>query len=431
MSLFKRAILYIIRKWKKTLLIFFILFAVSTLVISGLAISDAQEEQSAGLRGTTGVSFSVGRNLSTGGRGNGNGGSYSTQEYISNEMIDSIAKIEGIKSYNASYKTILSLADKKGTALEQINRKGIAAVDCQFYSFGAINSEYNSLFLSGTLVMEEGQHITSSVGDGIIISKDIADKHNLKIGDSILAVNDPYSNDPTKELKIMGLFTVVADKTDEKSNYNMSSYYDYTEYAFISMPAMRELLVNYDDATEYDSADFFVSDPEQLEIVIQNVQNISSINWDNFIITANDEVYERVASSVSDIGSLISTLIVLIILVSVVIIVLILSMWMRSRKKEIGVLLSVGVSKPAILLQYIIETFLIAVIAFPSAYLLSQNVAGSFGSLFGKSATNILVTPQHFMVVAIVGCVLLVLSTIISCVPVMRYKPKEILSQMD
>ena len=46
MNLGIRAILYSARKWKKTLLVFCLLLAITTLVLSGLAIADAQEEQS-------------------------------------------------------------------------------------------------------------------------------------------------------------------------------------------------------------------------------------------------------------------------------------------------------------------------------------------------------------------------------------------------
>ena len=92
--------------------------------------------------------------------------------------------------------------------------------------------------------------------------------------------------------------------------------------------------------------------------------------------------------------------------------------------------MSIGISKLMILLQYIIETLLIAVISFPLSYLVSINLAGSLGILFGKTA-NIEVTLEHFYIVAICGIILLVISTFSSCIPVMRYKPKEILSQME
>ena len=90
MNLGTRAVLHTARKWKKTLLIFCLLLSIATLVLSGLAIADAQEEQAEELRGVTGASFTVERDLSTGGWSNGSDGTYSTQEFISEDMIKEI-----------------------------------------------------------------------------------------------------------------------------------------------------------------------------------------------------------------------------------------------------------------------------------------------------------------------------------------------------
>ena len=430
MKLGIRAVLYTIRKWKKTMLIFCLLLSITTLVLSGLAIADAQEEQAEEVRGTTGASFTVERNVSTGGWSSGSGGSYSTQEYLTADMMEKIAEVDGIKGYNASIRTILCLSDSNGNWLEQMNPTGHAMVDCQFYSYGCINSEYHSLFLSGALVMCEGRGIDTSIDNGIIISKEMAEKHGLKVGDTIQAVNNPLSSDKTRELKIIGLFEIVADKTDERNNYNEASYYDYANNAFVSEAAMKDLLENYADVG-YAAADFFVTDPKQLEVIIQQVQNIDSINWNNFQIIANDEVYQNISASLSNTGTLITTLIIVVTVVSMILIIVILSMSIRGRKRETGILLAVGIVKPAVILQYVLETLLIAVVAFPLAYLSGKQVAGTLGTLFGKAAENVIVTPEHIMLVAIVGGILLVAAVLVSSISTMRLKPKQILAQME
>ena len=430
MNLGTRAVLYTVRKWKKTLLVFCLLLAITTLVLSGLAIADAQEKQAEEVRGTTGASFTVSRNTATGGWSSDGGGSYSTQEYLTTDRMESIAAINGIEGYNASIRTILCLSDRQGQWLEQMEPTGHAIVDCQFYSYGCINSKYHSLFLSGAMVMCEGKTIDSSVKNGIVISKDIADKHDLKVGDTIQAVNNPLSDDKTMNLEIVGLFEVVADKTDERNNYNESSYYEYTNNAFVSEAAMKKLLENYADVG-YASADFFVTDPERLESIIHEVQKIHTIDWNNFLITANDEVYQNISNALSDTGTLITTLIAVITAVSMVLIILILSMSVRGRKRETGILLAVGISKTTVVLQYVLETLLIAAAAFPLAYLSSRQAAGILGTLFGKTAENVVVTSQHFTLTATVGSVLLIASVLVSCIPVMRLKPKTILSQME
>lgn len=82
-------------------------------------------------------------------------------------------------------------------------------------------------------------------------------------------------------------------------------------------------------------------------------------------------------------------------------------------------------------MQYVLETMLIAVVAFPFAYLSSQWLAGLLGELFGKAADNIIVTPEHFIRVVVVGCILLSGAVLVSAISAIRLKPKQILSQME
>ena len=419
MNLGIRAILYSARKWKKTLLVFCLLLAITTLVLSGLAIADAQEEQAEEVRGTT-----VERNLSTGGWANDSDGTYSTQELITKDMIQKIASVEGITGYDASNGGVPTLYDEEGNNLS-LSPDGFA-----YYAYGAYNSEFNSLFVSGRFELVEGSHITEDVTDGIILSRESVEKNGLKIGDKITGIINPEYNDPEVEMELIGVFDIVADKDDTVNMYDASTYWDYNQYAFCSNNVMEALAVNYsDDGIE--RAFFYVEDAAQLDNVIKNVQHIDSINWDNFIITANDEVYQNISSALSDTGTLITTLIVVITAVSMVLIILILSMSIRSRKRETGILLAVGIAKPAVILQYVLETLLIAVVAFPLAYLSSKQVAGTLGTLFGKAAENVIVTPEHFMLVAIVGGILLVAAVLVSSISTMRLKPKQILAQME
>ena len=99
----------------------------------------------------------------------------------------------------------------------------------------------------------------------------------------------------------------------------------------------------------------------------------------------NDEVYQNISNALSDTGTLITTLIVVITAVSITLVILVLSLSVHSRKREIGILLAVGIAKPAVVLQYVLETLLIAAAAFPLAYLSSRQAAGTLGTLFDKA----------------------------------------------
>lgn len=420
MNLGIRAILYTVRKWKKTLLIFCLLLSITTLVLSGLAIADAQEEQAEEVRGTTGASFTVERDISTGGWTSG----YSTQEFMTDDMIKEIAAVDGIAGYDASLITLPRFFNDKGEAF-------VTVENFSYYCYGSYNSQYHELFLSGRFELVEGKHITDDMSNGVIISKELADRNNLKVGDTVTGIYYPENNTPAVDMEIVGLFDIVADKDDAVNMYDDSSYYDYSNYVFCSMEAAKGLIKGWgEDGDGISEAYYYVSDAAQLDSVIKEVQGISSVNWNNYKITSNDEVYQNISSSLSDTGTLITTLIVVITVVSMVLIILILSMSVRSRKREMGILLAVGIAKPSIILQYILETALIAVVAFPLAYLSSRQVAGTLGTLFGKTAENVVVTLQHFALVAVIGGILLIIAVIVSCIPALRFKPKQILSQM-
>lgn len=421
MNLVIRAVLHTARKWKKTLLLFLLMLSIASLVLSGLAISDAQEEQAEELRGTTGASFTVERDLSTGGWTSG----YSTQRFMTGDMIQKIAATDGIAGYDATLITLPRFFNSKREPL---------TIEKNFscYCYGSYNSQYHELFLSGRFELVEGMHITDDLADGAIISRQLADQNGLKIGDTITGIYYPENNTPAVDMKIIGIFDVVADKDDQINMYDDASYYDFSNYIFCSMKASESLIKGWgEDGDGISEAYYYVSDAAQLERVIEKVQSISSIDWNSFKITANNQVYQNISSSLSDTGTLVTTLIVVITAVSMVLISLILSMSIHSRKQEIGVLLAVGTAKPIVILQYVMETLLIAIAAFPLAYLTSRQIAGTLGALFDKAAESVIVTPQHFAMVAIVGAVLLIAAVMVSCIPVMRLKPKTILSQME
>ena len=180
-----RAFLYIARKWKKSLLLFCLLLSITTLVLSGLAIADAKEEQAEELRGTTGASFTVERNLSTGGWTSGAHGSYSTQEFISDEMLQEIAAVDGISGYDASIVSMPYYFKETGDSVVTTGYTN------SFYTYGSVNTEYNDLFASGRFELVEGSHITEDMTNGLIISRERAEQNGLEVGSKVVGINDP------------------------------------------------------------------------------------------------------------------------------------------------------------------------------------------------------------------------------------------------
>ena len=390
MNLFTRSIKYLIRKWKTSLLLLLILFVTSVLVLSGLAVLNAEEEKTEELKEATGTSFSVERNYESGGmETDEKGNTYLTSDAITEEMIEEIASIEGIKGYNATVDSISSIL-KDGEYLYQTDRYvGDYLVDSQTLSVTNINTQYSNYFTSHIFELVEGEHITQDTENAIIVSEEYAKKNNLKIGDTVTVVNDPMNDDPFVDVEIIGIFRVMgdsADESDDKKIYDLSRYFVYNDYVFLSGDLADKLYVNYDDVGrgQFNVVDFYVENPDNLDSIIQNVQNIKDINWNNFYIYANDEVYQNASSSINNTSTLIIALMVIAIVVSVIIISMIIYMNTKGRRREIGILLSIGKSKAVIISQYILEIFIIAILSFAGSYFFSDMIAGGLGDMFGK-----------------------------------------------
>ena len=122
MNLLKRAGLYTLRSRGRTLLLFAVLLLAATFVLSGLSAMEALENTSAKLRGTTGASFTVERNLSTGSMNSMGGGmSVIQQEFVTDAMLDEIRKVEGIKGYTAKEIGYYNLTNLSGNPYRMIN----------------------------------------------------------------------------------------------------------------------------------------------------------------------------------------------------------------------------------------------------------------------------------------------------------------------
>lgn len=100
------------------------------------------------------------------------------------------------------------------------------------------------------------------------------------------------------------------------------------------------------------------------------------MDWDCFKLTVDNSAYEAVASSLTAMQKLIIWMIVGCVLVSAGILKLILSMWIKQRRHETGILLAVGITKSRIVL-----IFMIAVLAFGLSYFTSNLVSQGISDL--------------------------------------------------
>lgn len=452
MNILKRSLLYIVRKRKRTLLLLIILTVISTLVLSGLSILNTTKDSSAKLRESTGSGFSITPNLETATKKatkDANSFDYE-QEQINNDMLNKILKVNGVKGYNSKYIAVPSIQALDGKNLETVVYTDIFDMPILKYGamgYGCIDTNYDSYFTSNKFKLAKGRHITKDDKNKIIMSSELAKKHNFKIGDklkwtildeAVEAQNGKGSTDigtADIEVEIVGIFDILTEQSDKSS---LSQHELYENFIFSDMQTIYDFYANSPQVKEemdkgFYEVDFFVKDPKELETVMKNVKNISSINWNNFTITANDEVYKTSSDSMSNVDKLITTMIVIVVIISLIIVTLILSMWTRSRLRETGILMSTGISKANILTQYTLETLFVALFAFGLCYFISSLIAGNFGNIIDSSieSSDIKVTINSFIPVFSFGILSILISIGVSSISIMRMNPKEILSKMS
>lgn len=454
MSFMSRAWLYIIRKKGKSILLFVILLVMATFVLTALALGNASKSAQQDLRQSLGGSFLIGFDYTENNPylkiEDVEGGTlmYSTQQ-ISPELVKQIRGIEGIRECSATVERLAAFP-----SLQLFT--GNIPVEEEFRKSSKIISTWKSeeltRFTSGQLTLTEGRHIMPDDENKGIISKDLAEKNGLKIGDKI-------QTDRGVEIEIVGLFS---PKEIEGINDQVTTY-DKIQNLIITDLAT---LVTYENGPAiqgFNELTVSVDDPQNMEKIISTVKKITGVDWRGFSFLIDNEDYENAASSLEQLSELVSIILIVALIVSIAILSLILTMWARTRIHETGVLLSVGISKMSILGQYIAEVLLIAVLAFSLSYFSANAIAGQMGNILqsgqivsevqqedglstgtrGEAGTNIgdqeieapelqvRVQLEEMGLLFLIGIVIVTVSAGISSISVMRLKPREILSKMS
>lgn len=455
MNFISRAWLYIIRKKGKSILLFIILLVMATFVLTALALGNASNAAQMELRKSLGGSFLIGFDYTENNPylkvESVDGGTlvYSTQQ-ISPELVEQVRSIDGVNYCSATTESLAVLPSLDLFA-------GNIPIEEEFRNsskiLGTWKSEELSRFTSGKLALTEGRHIMPGDKNKGLISKDLADKNGLKIGDVI-------QTDKGVEIEIVGLFV---PKEIEGINDQVTTY-DKIQNLIISDLATRIANENSPATQGFNELTVSVDDPQNMENIITKVKEIKGVDWKGFAIMVDNEGYENAAFSLQQLSELVSTILIVVLIVSVVILSLILTLWSRTRVHETGILLSLGIRKLSILGQYIAEVLIIAVLAFSLSYFSSNAIAGQMGTILQpeQSAANVQVEEdgisagsrgeagtdmgtqeiempqlqvtvqiQDMGVLFLIGLGIVTVSAGISSISVMRLKPREILSKMS
>lgn len=367
--------------------------------------------------------------------------------------VEKLSQVKGIENYNL----ITAI-----TAVNPINFKRIEDVEKdQSSDQKGVNLRGNRIMdmdmdvAAGKIKLTEGRLVNSKDKDVCVISKELAEMNNLKIGDKLEFNNcDDRENSKVYSAEIIGIYEEVQKMTPLMSGDTYRSENTiFTDMNFPEKPSgnMGNPLFQY--------AILKVNDVNEYEEIKEKLQN-TDINWERYDFIDNNGNLKNMAENFDDMEKSSRLLLILISASSFVILSLIFIFWMKNRNREIGIYMALGDSKKKIWAQFLVEAFLIGVVGIvlslgtapmlgktTASYLAQQtqeqkdekeSATANQISADGYIAPDLIIqnveieiTNEILLkdVAAISG--LLFLSVSISGIVIMRKSPREILSEMS
>ena len=347
----------------------------------------------------------------------------------------------------------------------------------------------------GTYVIDEGRFYTQDEIDSgakvAVIEQRLATANNLKVGDSItikMIQDNSYDSqyigdmDTTIEYEIIGIFT--NNKVLSEDDSWMSSYPAYSPENTILVPAtsltgkLNEINLAawnyykemYPDEEYYQNDDNMPTEDSFYNTFVillndpLNVDKFVEENTANLIpftkLNANDDLFQTFAKPL-DTMSLFANIIVWIVVINAIVIIsLVTALTMKTREHEIGILLSVGVSKFKIVAQLFTELTIVAIIGFTLAVISGSLAAKSIGqAVLNYQLTNtdttenndnyyytdddyfttitqddmlseyqVTINPVIIAEIYVLGLSVVMISILIPSYMIMRFNPKRILT---
>ena len=375
----------------------------------GISIRDGTAKAAENLRATIGASFTMSGNINNLDFHDGEAGYTAEKILISLKAVEQMINVEGIKTYNAEQHT-------------SVTADGIDYLSGMSSGSLSANTETacQTDFMNGILELAEGRHITEDDRDAALISDKLAAENHLQVGSELVLKS--VSNDSREQAKVLivGLYS-----SDGKMEYDDDTIFT-THDVYWKLSGQKPF--GYSG-----NVTFYVNDPKELNHIVEQVQQIESIQWEDYFIRINESEYKAVEYQIQAMERLTEILITVIAGVGFIVLALVLAMRIRNRIHEAGIFLSIGESAPQIMLQLIFEILMIAVLVFLVSPVLGRFIVGQVEDILINMGTAITMSTSLKVTVLqfLLEILIIVFAVVTAALPVVRMKPKDILSKMN
>ena len=138
---------------------------------------------------------------------------------------------------------------------------------------------------------------------------------------------------------------------------------------------------------EYSKCTFFIDDPALLDETMSEVRESEDLDSAYWKLLPDDTAYKASEKPLTVLNGLSTALIVISLIGALTTLLLIMNIWVRSRDREIRIYLSIGKTKPEIILQFILESLITAVIGAVLAVILCALLLKPVGTLANRAVS--------------------------------------------
>ncbi|MDD3341400.1 MAG: ABC transporter permease [Bacilli bacterium] len=242
---------------------------------------------------------------------------------------------------------------------------------------GYSNPSYITEFIEGTKKIKEGEMVTSDNTESVlVISEELAENNNLKVGDTISLYNSTDEN-TTYDFKIIGIYE---DNSEVETNsfMNMNAMNSRNQM-YTNFTAVQNLLSS-DSSSKGNriEAKYYLNSNSDLSAFEKEVRNKGLS--DTYTVTTNEEEVLASVKPIQNVSQFSLTFLLIILVVGAVILGIINLINIRERKYEIGVLRAIGMKKSKVAFAFVMEIFMVA--------LVSLVVGAAIGTGLSQPVTN-------------------------------------------
>ncbi len=404
MKFYQLAFRYLCRKKSKTFILLLVLLFINSMILSSYIILHATENSRLTMQEKTGTKLV----LEVKDRNH-----YITENEIKVlEDMDGVTYINRLTS-NAVYPVNFNPVTNSDSEEENNWKVSLLSYD---------DLDRDSAFSDLRYRLLEGSLITEGSEKGAVVNFVLADANGLEIGDELKVGTETGS---VINVRIIGVFAAGSER---KQMDTLASVNRVENQIFIDNESYMELF----GKAEYHKIAVYIKNPEQMDVLGQRLKEFFG---DRVEITTADTLYRQLEVPLNQIVRIIQLMLIFTLIAGVTIISLLLCMWMRSRKREMAVFVSMGKGKMSIFMQAFLETASIFCLSVFGACAMGSGIAGILESVLteGNTAVILSVSLQVRDIVAMffAGGFIVAIAVCVSLLPIIRANPKDILSKME